>query len=238
MLNASGLIDHGDLPPLPAYQLVTLPSFIPYIPDKVLTILLPFAAYWCFSLFFHWIDENDYFPQYRLHTPAEVLKRNRVSKWEVIRDVLIQQVVQTIVGLLLGMTDPKDTFGKEDFDIAVWARRVRIAQRVVPGVLSTIGVNSKVLASRISYTYPALAGVLLGGQYPPSAFSKLTGGGQETGPKFASWEILLAVGIYHLIVPALQFGLGIVVVDTWQYFWHRAMHMNKWLYSGFFKNSI
>lgn len=233
MRNATGFINYDDLPPLPAYRLVTLPPLIPHLPDKVLTLLLPLAAYWSFSLFFHWIDIKDYFPQYRLHTPAEVLKRNRVSRWEVIRDVLIQQAVQTIVGVLLGMTEPEDTFGKEDFDVAVWARRVRLAQRAIPWVLSLIGVNSKVLASRIVYSYPALAGALHGGHYPSSAFANLPGEGLETVPKFASWEILLAVAIYHVIVPALQFGLGIVVVDTWQYFWHRAMHTNKWLYSGF-----
>lgn len=29
---------------------------------------------------------------------------------------------------------------------------------------------------------------------------------------------------------AAQFLIGMFVLDTWQYFWHRCMHMNKFLY--------
>ena len=48
---------------------------------------------------------------------------------------------------------------------------------------------------------------------------------------FAGWELALASAVYWVLVPLLQFGVAIVVVDTWQYFLHRAMHMNKLLYS-------
>nr|XP_010909457.1 sphinganine C4-monooxygenase 2 [Elaeis guineensis] len=33
-----------------------------------------------------------------------------------------------------------------------------------------------------------------------------------------------------LIVLARQFFIGMFVIDTWQYFWHRYMHCNKFLY--------
>ncbi|RZM21270.1 MAG: hypothetical protein EOO88_33820, partial [Pedobacter sp.] len=36
-----------------------------------------------------------------LHTPAEVLKRNHVSRWDVFQDVIVQQVLQTFFGLVL-----------------------------------------------------------------------------------------------------------------------------------------
>lgn len=222
----------ADLPPLPEYQLAPLPQLISPLPDKFLTLLLPFAAYWGLSMLFHWIDTMDYFPQYRLHTPAEVSKRNRVSRWEVIRDVLIQQAVQTVVGVLLGISEPDDTFGKESYDIAVWARRIRVAQRVVPSVLSMFGINPNGLAKNLASSHPMLSGAIRGGQYPSLNSVISDSDGQHTAvPSFAAWEVLAASAIYWYIIPVLQFGFGMFIVDTWQYFLHRAMHMNKWLYS-------
>ena len=84
---------------------------------------LPVIAYWAVSMIFHVIDEFDLFPQYRLHTPAEVLKRNHVTRWDVFRDVVIQQVIQTVVAAGLTLVDPIPVQGKESYDIAVWAQR-------------------------------------------------------------------------------------------------------------------
>ena len=223
-----------NLPPLPSYTLTPQPPLVPPIPDKWLTMLLPIIAYWGLSMFFHWIDTMDYFPQYRLHTPAEVAKRNRVSRWEVVRDVIIQQVVQTVVGLLIGMTEPDDFTGKEEYDIAVWAQRIRLSQRLIPGFLALLGLNAKGLATNLSASHPKLAGALLGGQYPTlTTLLSSSNGDPKVIPSFASWELLLASAIYHYIVPALQFGLAILIVDTWQYFLHRLMHTSRYLYTTF-----
>ncbi|CAF9918753.1 hypothetical protein IMSHALPRED_004402 [Imshaugia aleurites] len=222
------------LPPLPEYHLTPLPSLLPPIPDKLLTLLLPIVAYWSLSMFFHWIDTKDYFPQYRLHTPAEVSKRNRVSRWEVIRDVLIQQVVQTAVGWVLGMTEPDDFFGKEAYDVAVWARRIRIAERSIPALLAAVGLDATGLAKNLAASHPMLAGALQGGRYPSlEQLSAFDSASKAVALGFAGWELMLASAIYWVLVPALQFGLAILVVDTWQYFLHRAMHMNRWLYTTF-----
>ena len=222
----------SDLPPLPEYKLKPQPYLIDPIPDKLLTLVLPIFAYWAVSIFFHWIDVNDYFSKYRLHTPAEVLKRNHVSRWEVIRDVVIQQVIQMGVGILLNMTEPDEFVGKEDYDIAVWAQRIRIAQKAIPSVLALASINAQGLSSNLARAHPILSGVVAGGSYPSlDRIVTLSAGIQTTVPAFANWEIWLAKAIYHIIFPALQFALAIVVVDTWQYFLHRAMHMNKWLYS-------
>ena len=176
----------------------------------------------------------DFFPQYRLHTPAEVSKRNRVSRWEVMRDVIIQQVVQTMVGTLLGMTEPDDTFGKEEYDIAIWARRIRIAERALPGLLSLVGVNAIQLAKTLASSHPMLAGALSGGQYPSlKASVDADSGLLSTAPGFAGWEVEFAGIIYWYLFPAVQYGIAILWVDTWQYFLHRLMHMNKWLYTTF-----
>ena len=217
----------SDLPPLPSYTIRPLPPLLPPLEDKYLTLVLPVLAYWIVSLVFHYIDTKDLFSQYRLHTPAEILKRNHVSRWDVARDVIVQQVVQTLVGVVLTLGDLPQMAGKDEYNVTIWAQRIRITQRMIPSVLSTFGLNAVEWAQKLSTSFPTLAGALLGGQYP--WITKLDDNGPF--PDFASWEVLVAKAIYWFIIPAFQFGLAICIVDTWQYFLHRAMHMNKWLYS-------
>ncbi|KAM3423084.1 hypothetical protein BST61_g544 [Cercospora zeina] len=222
-----------DLPPLPVYELKPQQPLIPGLPDAYLTLALPVIAYWGVSLFFHCIDELDLFPQYRLHTPAEVLKRNHVTRWDVFRDVVIQQVIQTVVGLCLTIFDPEPTFGKEEYDVAWWAQNLRLAQRVIPTALGTIGLDARSIAGNLGASHSALAGVLAGGVYPGLTQTVEIMGEPIARPAFAAWELVAAKGIYYFAIPALQFLFAIMVVDTWQYFLHRAMHINKWLYVTF-----
>lgn len=178
-------------------------------------------------MFFHYIDVNDIWSQYRLHTPAEILKRNHVSRYEVARDVIIQQIIQTVVGAVLGLMEPEELMGREDYDVAVWATRIRIAQRALPQLLGFLGLNAAAISQNMSGSHPMLAGVLAGGRYP-----LLKTGLDTVGvPAFASWEMFMAKAIYWYLIPAFQFFIAAAFVDTWQYFLHRAMHMNKWLYS-------
>lgn len=219
----------SDLPPLPSYTLSPVKPVVSFIPDFYLSLLVPIAAYWIVSLFFHYIDVYDIWPQYRLHTPAEILKRNHVSRYEVARDVIIQQVIQTVVGAILGLTEPEQFSGKEDYDVAVWATRIRIAQRALPQLLGALGLNAAAISKNVSGSHPLLAGAIAGGKYPWLTTAMDIGGGKPV-PAFAGWEILVAKAIYWYLIPMVQFGLAILVVDTWQYFLHRAMHVNKWLY--------
>ncbi|RPD64345.1 sphingosine hydroxylase [Lentinus tigrinus ALCF2SS1-7] len=39
--------------------------------------------------------------------------------------------------------------------------------------------------------------------------------------------------VYWWAIPAAKFLLGMFIIDTWQYFLHRAMHMNTYLYKKF-----
>ncbi|RFU31007.1 hypothetical protein B7463_g5321, partial [Scytalidium lignicola] len=227
-LNTSAV---DDLPPLPAYSLSPAPPVLSFLPDFYLSLILPIAAYWIVSLIFHFIDVFDIWPQYRLHTPAEILKRNHVSRYEVARDVIIQQIIQTIVGALLGLSEPEEMVGKADYDVARWAQRLRIAQRALPHLMGILGLNAVAISKNVSGSHPMLAGFLAGGRYPT-----LSTGLDVSGtpiPGFASWEMFVAKALYWVLVPGLQFLTGILVVDTWQYFLHRAMHMNKWLYVTF-----
>ena len=79
-----------ELPPLPSYTIVERPDLISWFPDAYLSIVGPIAAYWLVSAFFHIIDVYDFWPQYRLHTPAEIASRNRATRYEVFRDVVLR----------------------------------------------------------------------------------------------------------------------------------------------------
>ncbi|GAD94281.1 sphinganine hydroxylase Sur2, putative [Paecilomyces variotii No. 5] len=222
-----------ELPPLPAYTLTPRPPLFAPIPDNIVALMLPIIAYWAVSMIFHLIDVYDLFPQYRLHTPAEVLKRNHVTRWDVVRDVVLQQVIQTLAGLVLSQFDGVEYTGREEYDVAVWARRIRIVQRALPGLLGLVGFDSVGLAKYLS-GHPMLVGALSGGQYPSLMQKVIMDDGAEViAPAFAGWELAVASFIYYYFIPALQFIWAVSVVDTWQYFWHRAMHMNRWLYVMF-----
>lgn len=218
----------SDLPPLPEYTLKPVQPLLPWVSDICISATLPVIAYWILSMVFHYIDVKDLFPQYRLHTPAEITARNHVSRYEVARDVIIQQILQIIVGTLLGVTEPEDMYGKEEYDIAVWATRLRMAQRALPQVLGLIGLNAAAISKNLSPAHPVLAGVFAGGRYP---LLKIGTDAAAAVPAFAAWEMFMAKTIYWYLIPAVRFGVAIFLLDTWQYFLHRAMHMNKWLYS-------
>jgi len=201
--------------------------------DAYLALALPIIGYWAVSGFFHFIDVYDLFPQYRLHTPAEVLKRNHVTRWDVFRDVILQQVIQTIFGVAMMYFDAEPTMGKDDYNIAWYAQKIRLAERAIPVCLATVGFNPTALAAKFASSQPMLAGALAGGQYADLLQTAVIGGKETVVPAFASWELLVAKFVYWFGVPALQFLLGILAVDTWEYWLHRAMHMNKWLYVTF-----
>ncbi|KAK4944879.1 Sphingolipid C4-hydroxylase sur2 [Elasticomyces elasticus] len=207
----------AELPPLPSYTLTARPSMITGVPDVVLQLIAPVIAYWVVSLFFHILDAYDLCSQYRLHTPAEVLKRNHVTRYEVLRDVILQQIIQTTFGLALAYFDPVETVGREEHDIACWAQRLRVAQRYIPSLLSVVGLDAMALGKQWHDTLPQLAGAVSGGLYATESF--------------ASWEASVARFIYWIGIPVIQFTVAIFIVDTWQYFLHRAMHMNKFLYT-------
>jgi sphinganine C4-monooxygenase len=224
----------ADLPPLPSYVLTEQPDLISWFPDLYLSVLSPTFAYWIVSIFFHIVDEFDIWPQYRLHTPAEITQRNHVSRYEVFRDVIIQQIIQAVVSVLLTLTDPPQFIGKEEYDVAVWATRIRLAQRALPGALGLLGINAASISKNMSGSHPLLAGVLAGGHYPSLTTSLAGSDGSSTSvPTFAKWELLVAQAIYYVVIPAIQYVVAVVILDSWQYFLHRAMHLNKWLYTTF-----
>lgn len=222
------------LPPLPAYELRPMPDLLPWISDFWLSLILPHIAYWAVSMFFHVIDVYDLFPQYRLHTPEEITQRNLASRYQVARDVILEQIIQIATSAFLSLTEARQMTGMEDYDVAVWATRIRLAQRALPAILGVLGLNAATISKNIAGSHPLLAGALAGGHYP-FLTTQLDGvaGAAASVPAFATWELLVAKAIYWVIIPGFQLWLAACFLDAWQYFWHRAMHMNKWMYSTF-----
>ncbi|EPE08807.1 protein sur2 [Ophiostoma piceae UAMH 11346] len=220
------------LPPLPAYTLEPIPDLLPWVSDFTVSLFLPHISYWVVSFIFHMIDIYDLFPAYRLHTPEEISARNHASRSEVARDVIIEQIIQIFTTAFLSYTEPVQMTGMENYDVAVWAQRIRVAQRALPTVLGLVGLNAAALAKSMSASHPLLAGALAGGQYPFVMNTSALGDGAAaaTVPAFASWEIMLAKAIYWVAVPFVQFWFAVTFMDAWQYFWHRAMHVNRWMY--------
>lgn len=223
---------HPHLPQLPSYTLKPLSPLLPWLSDFHLSLLLPVAAYWCMSLIFWYIDKQDLWSQYRLHTPDEFKSRNRVTKTEVLRSVILQQAIQTALGLLIGyLTSPGDFHGSEEYDIALWAGRVHHARGYIPWILAPIGIdatrlgqNIQTFAMSLNPTVTLDKPVHLLNPLFFSAFSQKSTGG------FAAWEIWAAKTSYWVFEPGCRFGIAIFFSDSWQYFWHRAMHSNKWMY--------
>ena len=208
--------------PLPPYTLHPVPPLLPQLSDLHLSLAVPIVIHWILSGIFSFMDGYGYGQKYKLHTSAEEETRNRCSRWECFRGVVINQIIQTALGLGLGMLGEGDVAGMEEYSIAVWARRIEATRRTLPRLLSVIGIDAKGLAHKYAGSGTGLAALLV------------TGEPQDTGhARLVALETACAGGIYWYIVPAIQFAIAIFAADTWQYFGHRWLHTNKWVYSRY-----
>lgn len=66
--------------------------------DDVLAIVVPIAVYWLYSGIYMMLGSLE---KYRLHLRKEEDVRNLVSKREVARGVLLQQLIQSTAALLV-----------------------------------------------------------------------------------------------------------------------------------------
>jgi len=165
------------------------PILVSWLPDHYLALAAPVIAYWVSSLMFHSLDISGWkwLDKYRIHESAEVKSRNLVSRSQVIQAVLLQQVVQTILGFFW----MEETVSGADVDHI--------------GAMLRMG--------------PALVHVL-----------KWTLGEKTGGRLLDTDGARLLYAVYWWAIPIAKFIFGMFVIDTWQYFLHRGMHMNAWLY--------
>lgn len=221
---------------LPLYTLTPRPALLSFVSDFHLSLILPVLAYWFLSAIYHVISTYNLFEEYRIHTPAALKARNRVSALEVLRAVVTQQIVQTALGLFLGhvVFGTEEMTGRETYDVAVWALSVRRVMQdwVVPAgkiLLGLVGIDARGWSDYIGgigmSSLASFSDTALGNNISPcrGAPTLMDGG-------FTRWEVWVAKALYWVFDPAVRFGIAIFFSDGWQYFWHRAMHTNKWMY--------
>ncbi|KAL8791012.1 MAG: hypothetical protein Q9195_006086 [Heterodermia aff. obscurata] len=221
-----------DTSPLPPYDLKPVPALIPGLPDGYLLIALPIITYWAWGGLWYWIERKNYFPQYRIHTSAEVQKRNRIPLKTILQNVATQQAITTVLGIYL--TGEPDQYGSEEHDQARWALRIRAFQSAIPKALALVGIDALTLADKLRKSLPGAATLLSGGDALPGAVWNVKAGWEQV-PRagFTPWEVWAAWTIYWYLVPIFQFAVAIFLGDSWQYFVHRTMHLNHWLYTNF-----
>jgi sphinganine C4-monooxygenase len=78
------------------------PSLLPALSDPLLTVLAPLPAYWLTSALFHLLDLSSapWLRRHRIHDSAEVAARNRASRLDVLRAVVLQQAIQTALAVV------------------------------------------------------------------------------------------------------------------------------------------
>lgn len=78
------------------------PSLLASLSDPLLAVLLPVPAYWLVAGFFHLLDCSSapWLVRRRIHDSAEVAARNPVGRAQVLRAVVLQQVIQTVLAVL------------------------------------------------------------------------------------------------------------------------------------------
>ncbi|ODN98511.1 C4-hydroxylase [Cryptococcus wingfieldii CBS 7118] len=172
------------------------PHIFSFISDKYLSIAAPILAYWFYSTFFHLIDtaQFPYFENRRIHDSPEMLARNKVTIWDVIKAVVLQHVIQAVLAWWW-IEDDEVILQREIYKDHL-AAMGHMAPWVADGTLLVLGrrTGEQLLKNH--------------------------------GEAMVRW-------LYWWGIPAAQMIFAFFVIDSWQYFWHRAMHTNRWLYRHF-----
>ena len=132
------------------------------------------------------------------------------------------------------MADDTELFYSDHYNVAVWVQRVRHIQSYMGHLIHYLGFTSGWAAktyagSEAVFGNPALQksiGLCLHNS-SEAAYARCT----AAAAPFPRWEWATAEMIYWVIVPTLQYVTAMALADSFQYFTHRAFHVNKWLYS-------
>ncbi|OBZ66389.1 Sphingolipid C4-hydroxylase SUR2 [Grifola frondosa] len=162
-----------------------------WLPDHLFSLAAPIVTYWIASIIFHALDISEWkwLAPYRIHESAEVKSRNLVTRTQVVRAVVLQQVVQTLIGFW-------------------W-----MEEKVSGAAVDHLG-NMLALAPTLASVVKSILG--------------------QAGVQILDSRGAVALyTIYWWAIPVGKLLLGMFIIDTWQYFLHRTMHMNTWLYKKF-----
>ena len=180
---------------------------------------------------FHFVDSKGYLQNYKLHTPAELLRKNRASQWDVIKFALLQQLAQFFHGYW--MADSSKVYPSEAYCLAEWARQIRWLEIFAAHMLQNVGLAGLISTKQAGLVTPAVLAQPFSGAgssvHPNGSWSEFASGSCRP-PAFSDGEILAARLLHWYLYPLFQYALAIALADTWQYFTHRVYHANRWLY--------
>ncbi|KAG6407860.1 hypothetical protein SASPL_130860 [Salvia splendens] len=203
------------------------------VSDEMLGTFAPIIVYWLYSGIYVLLGSLD---DYRLHTRKDEDEKNLVSKSDVVKGVLLQQAVQAVVASLLFAIwnlplcvlvefacEFGDLLGWDVIGIRLLKYFFDLSGCALSSfrgcVLCSIQRNAAVFPSVVngpSHDYIVGSGGL------NLMLAEVVITGSDSNPAHAQ--------VTSLIVLARQFLVGMMVLDTWQYFMHRYMHQNKFLY--------
>ncbi|KIP05499.1 hypothetical protein PHLGIDRAFT_74239 [Phlebiopsis gigantea 11061_1 CR5-6] len=168
------------------------PSLLTWLPDNLFSLAAPVIAYWVASMLFHLLDISDarWLDKYRIHDSEEVKSRNLASRWDVFKAVVLQHIVQTLIGLWWMEDKPAGDLVDHVGDMA---RKCA----VVLSLLRTALGEHRAMSVWLSHGHK------------------------------------IVYVVYWWAIPTSKFLFGAFIIDTWEYFLHRAMHMNTYLYKTF-----
>ncbi|RDA86142.1 hypothetical protein CP532_3029 [Ophiocordyceps camponoti-leonardi (nom. inval.)] len=203
------------IPSRAAYKIVLRPKppLIPGISDHCLSLLVPVVTHWTTAAFYGIIERFDLLQGCRIHSREEEKMKNSVSRLECLRGVVLVQVLQTSLGVFLGIFSGVEMTGYEDRDVISWAGRVQLLKRTIIFLLSFCGLEIMGLGDGL----PDLVGSTIWTSHLTSLEA----------------DLFVAKVIYYALIPALRMYLALWLADAWVFFIHRAEHSNPWLYRTF-----
>lgn len=132
----------------PPVLLSPKPSLVAGVPDGILALAAPVIAYWVYSTFWHLVDVYELAEKYRIHPSEEEEARNKATLKEVLWDVVLQHVVQSIFGYAMYRFDPTPLTGHEMAQM--WSIRHLYLPAFVPDSFLWIGYTYGWSALRLS----------------------------------------------------------------------------------------
>jgi hypothetical protein len=124
------------------------PQILPGMSNGILAILSPVFSYWTLSAFYTVLDNLDWecVARHRFHEPAQATKKNLVSKWDVLRLIIFQQAMQSIIGYFLVEEDVIIPLATHCARAAQWATTLFAALAAMLGPAA-----ARLWASRAGY---------------------------------------------------------------------------------------
>ncbi|KAL8713664.1 MAG: hypothetical protein Q9220_002190 [cf. Caloplaca sp. 1 TL-2023] len=126
------------------------PPLLSSISDNTLSVIVPVIVHWLTAAFYEVSQYYGFFQRYKIHTSEEERAKNTVSKSECLRGVLTVQVMQSALGVFLGMISEVEMTGSEDRDVLAWVDRLQLLGRFILTLSTYCGLDVAALTTVLS----------------------------------------------------------------------------------------